>query len=437
MCTPIVTPTLVPKGQILDDDISDCESAFEFNTAKANEDPIVDESDDDDDVGVSEDADDSGSDMCVEDDEFGYIPVPPSAARAKANEYFGVVEDDESGIPPLTEILGGPDNGDPIDFTSLRIAMHFPQRARGLILTSMGLDQLETCDNRSIVWASFTILTMIDLSNNRLRKIPEELVKYTPQMEIVDMSHNQIATVKSLVWNRWPNLKELDLSHNRIASITSGKAYRLQRLNLSNQSRVLRRKRKDANSNAGEVVVPSLEIHTKDHYFFALPSAVSINMSNCHMAVLPAFASLRFLTELDLSRNNLENLEAKWECAPLLEKLNVSGNQITEIPASLTTKCARITHLNLANNRLVEGLDALQSLPGLVSLDLSHNAIVSLPPTLDTCPANCLQKLDLSWNSNLQELTQWVQKMPVLRELDVSGTSLFSIPRSPAPWRGL
>ena len=62
-----------------------------------------------------------------------------------------------------------------------------------------------------------------------------------------------------------------------------------------------------------------------------------------------------------------------------LQELNLSCNQLTELPLTSETQDMSILHLFLSNNRLTESAVAVISdYKSLVMLDLSHNIITNI-----------------------------------------------------------
>jgi Leucine-rich repeat (LRR) protein len=86
------------------------------------------------------------------------------------------------------------------------------------------------------------------------------------------------------------------------------------------------------------------------------------------------------LIELDVSKNRLVEVCAKFHEVVMLQRLNCSTNALTEIPAEMG-KCWRLTELDLSGNqilRLPYELGWLGSV--LTRLDVSNNPIWSPPP---------------------------------------------------------
>lgn len=68
--------------------------------------------------------------------------------------------------------------------------------------------------------SSSSTLRVINISNNKLRFLPDTLFKDT-QLEILDVSHNQITKIPDGCLSRIAHsLRHLDVSHNEIVAIS-------------------------------------------------------------------------------------------------------------------------------------------------------------------------------------------------------------------------
>lgn len=188
------------------------------------------------------------------------------------------------------------------------------------------------------------------------------------------------------------------------------------------------------------------------------------------------------LTRLDLCCDLSEFPEEIFSLADSLEVLNLSGNQLTELPADLH-RLKRLNILFCSNNpftRLPEGLGQCEQLffvgfkackivdvspralpPGLRSLVLTDNLVESLPDQLGQCRhlqklmmagnrlqalpatlANCprLELVRISAN-HIARLPEWLLQMPSLAWLAFSGNPLNDIhheqPIAQIPWQQL
>ena len=151
------------------------------------------------------------------------------------------------------------------------------------------------------------------------------------------------------------------------------------------------------------------------------------------------------ITELDLSGRRLSCQQVE-HLAPSLRRLDMSNNQLTELPEGLA-HCRNLEHLDLSRNKLTQAslsfpltslltvslshnkLTQFPSLvtqqPRLASLDLSHNLVSELPDALAS--SGTLRHLDLSWNSlKCAHLPLWLSLLPLCKEIRLAGCSLPS-----------
>jgi Leucine-rich repeat (LRR) protein len=105
-----------------------------------------------------------------------------------------------------------------------------------------------------------------------------------------------------------------------------------------------------------------------------------------------------------------------------LERLDLSGNQIIELPGSLPE---RLRWLDLSENPLLAFPDALLSRPRLRTLSLAKTRLIALPPSgWRSCR---LLALDLSDNA-LQDLPPGLAQARTLTTLRVSSNRLHNLP---------
>ncbi|XP_059927962.1 PH domain leucine-rich repeat-containing protein phosphatase 2 [Gadus macrocephalus] len=129
------------------------------------------------------------------------------------------------------------------------------------------------------------------------------------------------------------------------------------------------------------------------------------------------------LTNLDLSRNQLEYLP-DWVCdSRKMEVLDIAHNALTELPSRLLN--------SMSLRRLLAGNNLLQALPELLdhvpleALDLQHNRLSRLPHSL-FCKALNLKYLNVSANTleTIPPSSQSEESLSTLQELYLTGNNL-------------
>lgn len=128
------------------------------------------------------------------------------------------------------------------------------------------------------------------------------------------------------------------------------------------------------------------------------------------------------VSKVQLSRNELRELpEAVAVYAESCEVLDVSSNRLEALPHSLGDMCA-LRRLDAARNRLGElPAGCLARMPLLALLDISQNALRALPEELAACGA--LAELSCA-NNMLEGLPRTLAYCRALRRLDASGNAI-------------
>ncbi|XP_071439746.1 insulin-like growth factor-binding protein complex acid labile subunit, partial [Hetaerina americana] len=226
-------------------------------------------------------------------------------------------------------------------------------------------------------------LTELNLSGNRLSRLPQDTLHHVLCLRRIDLSHNEIgvvedppmfyenASVKALLYereelfhSRLANLSAIDLSHNRLDHFPPvhhvGKS--LKYLNLSY-------------NRINDYIITSYTHHV--YFFLEFDSIEVIDVSHNIMGnalvskalELPVagmnFAKMLMLNHLDLSWNGLTLTEC-FEGTPL--------NSWKECDWFIFDQL-RLEVLNLAHNKITAIPTYFKSLPKLQRVDFSHNMI--------------------------------------------------------------
>ncbi|KAF0744551.1 hypothetical protein Ae201684_001025 [Aphanomyces euteiches] len=109
-----------------------------------------------------------------------------------------------------------------------------------------------------------------------------------------------------------------------------------------------------------------------------------------------------------------------------MKKLNLAGNQIQELPASMG-ELYQLETLEIEHNQLVTLPDAIGNLKSLTVLRLGSNYLTSLPKQFSLLPK--LKELDVKLN-RLAQLPDDIGNMTALTHIDASSNSLISVPPS-------
>ncbi|KAJ2003700.1 cysteinyl-tRNA synthetase [Coemansia thaxteri] len=262
-------------------------------------------------------------------------------------------------------------------------------------------------------------LTTLMLRNNRLVDLPDSLAELR-SLRVLNVSNNNLPAFP-LVVTKIEALEDLDISLNRIPDIPNdiSSLVRLVRLNVMGNSltgnlpeglgRLSKLEELDVRQNklqdfgvtselAGlKLLYTESNIVTRAH--MELTSAVSVSLrsnklTQCHLTN-PAHT----LVFLDLSRNQLTELPADtFVHLPMLEHLVLDSNHIVSIPPSVGN-LSNLVRLSCANNILSLIPIELTRLEKLTTLDLHNNNLKLLPPEIWLMP----KLAELSLSSNLLE----------------------------------
>lgn len=156
----------------------------------------------------------------------------------------------------------------------------------------------------------------------------------------------------------------------------------------------------------------------------AVGSISHLDLRSFSLRVLPPeIKEFKGLTFLDLSNNNLSDLEVLCHLSQL-ETLIVKDNNVAEIPKSID-KLTRLKTLKLGFNRLETIPKTIGSLTQLERLILDHNLLKSLPKTIGELSS--LTELSLRYN-HLGQIPEEFAKLSQLKKLYLGGNELTGFP---------
>ena len=282
-------------------------------------------------------------------------------------------------------------------------------------LTELGLagNQLTTLPSE---FGQLTGLVTLDLQDNQLSELPS--LAGLAALNYLDLSGNRLtAPPPGLPALHW--LMALDLSDNQIAKLPPGSIS--QPIESSTQGsplfQAMRQWFREEGDNQLTPLPPGLSLFQAMRQWFreegieANSFLQKLDLSGNQLTEWPSDLSQLQLETLDLSDNQLTALPSEFgqmrpsvfydgssRGASFSLKLNLSGNQLTEWPDALLP-LDQLTELNLSGNQLTElskDLFRMVRLSRLTHLDLGDNQLTALPDTL--FQMDRLRTLNLSGN---------------------------------------
>ncbi|XP_030832118.1 toll-like receptor 3 [Strongylocentrotus purpuratus] len=200
-------------------------------------------------------------------------------------------------------------------------------------------------------------------SHKGFRSVPTDLL---PDLRRLQLDYNLLTTLTNETFERYPSLRELDLGDNNISRIDEGAFNPLKNLF-------------------------SGELHTIQNGFFAPLKGknldkVDIGWNSIVMIEDNGFDGLAGVSELQLGRNNLEEIEPSvFNGMMALRTLSLDAdriitlnrNELTYLDSNLFKYLSGLVHLDASRNR-ISGLNrsTFEPLARLTTLDLSLNPLV-------------------------------------------------------------
>ena len=250
-----------------------------------------------------------------------------------------------------------------------------------LCLTDIPVEVLKMYDHDASTeggsnWYEEVDVTRLNAADNELKSLPEEL--FPPDVSRTSDSEEGNQGI-------FAGLEAIDLHGNQLSSLPAGFS-RLDRLVTLNLSR-------------NKLDAPALAV----------------------------ISHVKTIKELRLAENGLSgSLPEAISGLDDLELLDLHGNQLTEVPATLG-KLSKLRSLDVSGNRLSSlPLEAIFDLP-LTEILASRNRLSGpfLPSSIPAVPT--LQKLDVS-NNALTALTDGQVDLPKLHTLQISFNRISALP---------
>ncbi|CAH8650175.1 unnamed protein product [Dicrocoelium dendriticum] len=257
-------------------------------------------------------------------------------------------------------------------------------------------------------------LIALDVSNNQLEALLPELARLT-NLEVLDASGNRLISLDQLP----PNLHTLDLSKNRIERLPENLVGCLPHL-----------RSLDVSSNQ----LTNLVLDTRDPSARATSKVASIHASLNRLTCVPDVAGLTSLKELCVSDNRITTFVLDHFQGCPLTNLNLARNAIDRIPQGISVVLPNLARLDVSGNNLNSLPTELGLLNSLQALILEGNPLRSIRQSIISSGTNAVKDLLLQRHVSDPEvppITQATTSNPVPQSSDVQPSSLpVSVPKA-------
>ncbi|XP_032516138.2 protein artichoke isoform X2 [Danaus plexippus] len=266
-------------------------------------------------------------------------------------------------------------------------------------------------------FVGLTELKYLDIGVNSLRTVEDDAFDGLTSLETLLLRDNNILLIPAAALSRLPSLTSIHLGFNRVTALSSDI---LRAVSEGINSLVLSRN-----------VIRELPPAAFEHFKYIRHLDLSGNLLNSITA--DVFSGLETTLEfLSLSQNRILGFTGEYLKFVNLWFLDISGNQISEIPVNAFESIKSLTHLNMSHNLHINVLpqNLFDYNEGLLSVDISHVGLKALPVNLFSKTHN-LEYIYLSHNL-LQEVSEGTFKnLKNLTHLDLSYNNIVTI-RTPA-----
>ncbi|CAF1226385.1 unnamed protein product [Adineta steineri] len=260
------------------------------------------------------------------------------------------------------------------------------------------------------ILSQFNKLQILDLSCNNLTHIDN--LRTLPNLRELKLYGNKIEQIENL--DCLTQLQTLQLQYNDIEKIGFGLVYltRLQLLRIdSNNLTSIRSEEISKLSQLKILDVSDCSIENLD-FINSLPSITELRANHSCIKTLPnQIRNLRFLTDLDLSNNQLTNITS-IKTLSALHLLRLTNNRIQDI--QIISHLTHLSELYLANNQITSLPNSFHKLIELQCLDISNNSIQSWKDIDVLGRMNSLFLLHINGNPLLSDEENYIDKLSKL-----------------------
>ncbi|CAH2269087.1 leucine-rich repeat-containing protein 57-like [Pararge aegeria] len=168
---------------------------------------------------------------------------------------------------------------------------------------------------------------VLQISNHRLREIPEDVFNLSEHLRNLDISKNKIAIIPEDI-SRLKFLKQLNVSTNAIQVMPSSLANlkKLEMLNVSFNSISCLPESYSSLTNLKQIYLNNNKFKEFPKQLLGLTNIEVVDLSNNKLTEVPNGMSTFFAAELNLSQNEISSLGEDLHQAPRLKILRLDEN---------------------------------------------------------------------------------------------------------------
>lgn len=264
----------------------------------------------------------------------------------------------------------------------------------------------------------------LHLSGNNIETLPENMKNVT----LVDLSSNEMGpslpvnVAKALT--SYGNMQKLELTKNQLEDLSEFENCSIDTINLlQNRFHILPNHFFERFPKLNTVFFDCNFLKTFQNQ--SSNSIVKLSLSlNCIESIDSSSIYFSQLTYLDLSKNQIKELPNNLSKSfPALQDLNLSDNFITEIPEDQSDDSVFPTTLkvlNLSNNLITKLPSSVTNLPNLANLNIDNNQIETIPEL------NKSLKKFIATNNKINKVIE--QEISSLKEFALNNNELDSFP---------
>ncbi|CRL06217.1 CLUMA_CG019046, isoform A [Clunio marinus] len=272
----------------------------------------------------------------------------------------------------------------------------------------------------------FNNLETISLANNFISELTKDFLKSTTNLKTLILSNNSLSTIDPIIVSHLKNLREINLSLNEFTKLS---ADLLEALSSVEVLRMENNKLFTIDNAYNKIDYQLRQLFLGYNQFTVITGSMfenfmnleSIDLSNNKIKNIDenAFASLDSLKLLDLSKNNIRQVNLELPNSLLL--IAMANNELAAWPFSNIPES--LEQLELHFNCLEVIFPKDRSVKNLKLLDVSNNVIENMPNT----QFFKLEKLDLSYNHFTSVPENLNSMAPLLHDLILDGNPISSI----------